>query len=368
MCICRFCERTFESDQAVKAHLRWCPVYHQRKHENSAASDGSSSKSALHSRSDINNRTTQANPFTDLATQIAQQFAGPDESTRLRQKREAVLAELCSRLVDWHYSPDGTITQDMAVAAKVAILDEIGALPIENMSPTELTLRGTAIRNRVFAPYLERQLEQKKRERDVQHKETRTAQKAAAAQRRRTIRKTVLIERGVTRALKSGSSQGLTGHALVLLEWEVRERLDLLVVGDETEHQADETMEAALERPLFELASKKEQLERAQYERILDQCLTYALPLAKATLPWIETLVVARVLEMFGFHPSADSTPTESPTSSSDCQEEKTTETAPPRSVRRRRRAPEPPIEMSDDPSAHGGSDTISAEGQRATG
>jgi len=368
MSLCGFCKRQFENPQAVKAHLRWCMVYNQRKNEKSATSCGSSSQSASHSPSDINNGTTPANPFTDLATQIAQQFAGPDESTQLRLKREVALADLCSRLIDWHYSPDGTITQDMAVAAKVAILDEMGTLPIEAMSPTELTLRGTAIRNRVFSPYLQQQLEQRKRKREVQEEETRRAQELAAVQRRQAIRKAALIEQGVTRALKSATSQGLTGHALVLLEWEVRERLNLLIVGDETEHQVDETMEAAIERPIFELISRKEQVEDAHRERLLDKCLTFALPLAEAAWPWVATVVAAKVGEMRGGRTSADSTAAEPPPSSTSTQETKMAEAAPPRPVRRRRSAPESPIDTPDDTPARGGSDTTSAEGQWATG
>ena len=148
---------------------------------------------------------------------------------------------------------------------------------------------------------------------------------------------TVSPRASVTRDLKSASSQGLTGNALVLLEWEVRDRLDLLIVGNETEHQVDETMEAAIERSLFELVFSKEQAEHAQLERLLNQCLTFALPLAVATLPWIKTVVTAIVLEMLSLHSSADSTPTESPASSSDSQEAKPADPATPHPIRRRR-------------------------------
>jgi hypothetical protein len=368
---CGFCKRQFQNDQGVKGHLRWCRSYLQKRGEQSAISGGLSSQFASPGSADVNNTTIQANPFADLAKQFSQRFAGPDASTQLRQKRDAVLADLFSRLVDWDYSADGTITQEMAVAAKVAILDETSALPIEDMSPTELTLRGTSIRNRVFGPYLERQLEQRKREREVQEEEARRTQQLAAVQRRQATRKAALIELGVTRTLKSATAQGLTGKALVLLEWEVRARLDLLVVGDETEHQVDETMEAAIERPLFELASKKEQAEYAPRERLLNKCLSVALPLVEATLPWLEAVVAEKVSEKFGLHPSADSTYTESPTSSSDSQEAKPTkpaDEATPRPIRRRKRTPEPPIEMPDHPPTRDGSDTASAELQRATG
>jgi hypothetical protein len=38
----------------------------------------------------------------------------------------------------------------------------------------------------------------------------------------------------------------------VALEWEVRARLEALLVGDETETQVDETIEASIDWPLLE--------------------------------------------------------------------------------------------------------------------
>ena len=343
MSLCGFCKRQFQNDQGVKGHLRWCRSYLQKRSEQFATPGGLSSQSVSHGSADVNNPTTQANPFADLVTQIAQQCAGPDELTKRGQKRQAVLADLCSKLVDWYCSPDATISQEMAVAAKVAILDQMGTLPIEDMSPTELTLRGTAIRNRVFGPYLQQQLQQRNREREGREKESRRAQELAAVQRRQATRKAVLIEQGVTRALKSTTAQGLARHALVLLEWEVRERLNLLLVGDETECQVGETIDAAIERPLYELAAQTEREEHVTRERLLNKCLTFALPLAEAAWPWVETVVAATVGEMCGGHTSADSTAAEPPPSSPSTQEAKTAEPAPPRPVRRRQSAPEPP-------------------------
>jgi hypothetical protein len=368
MSLCEFCKRQFANPQAVKAHLRWCPVYNQRKNENSSASGGSCSQSTSHGSSNVNSTTTPANPFADLINQIVQQCAGPDESTRLRQKRDALLADLCFTLIDGYQPMDGSVPSDLRIEAKVALLDELSALPIEDLSPTELTLRASAIRNRVFSPYLQQQLEQTKREREVQEEESRRSQAASAMRRRQATRKAALIELGVTRALQSASAQGLPGQALVLLEWEVRERLNLLLVGDETQRQVHETLDAAIERPLFELIARKKQVEDAQRERLLNKCFTFALPLAEAAWPWVATVVAATVGELCGGHPSADSTAAEPSPSSTSTQEAKTAEAAPPRPVRRRRSAPEPPMDAADDTPACGGSDTTSAEGQRATG
>jgi hypothetical protein len=72
------------------------------------------------------NETLQsANPFLSFVDQITP-CAGPDEATEVKEAG-GLLAGLCSSLIDW-YRPPGVVTPEMAVAAKVAILDELGAL------------------------------------------------------------------------------------------------------------------------------------------------------------------------------------------------------------------------------------------------
>jgi hypothetical protein len=130
----------------------------------------------------------------------------------------------------------------------------------------------------------------------------------------------------------------------------------------------NETLDAAIERPLYEWAARTEQAAHATRERLLNKCLTFAFPLAEATWPWVTTVVAAKVGEMCGGPTSADSAAAEPPPSSTSTQEAETAETAPPRPVRHRRAAPEPPIDTPADTPARDGSDTTSGKGQRATG
>ncbi len=332
---CNFCKREFPNPQAVRAHLRWCPQYSKSEKGTSRRisrfdSRLSSSKSP---HQDGLAPIGSSNPFAILVDQITHQFAGPDEATRRKQKRETLLAGLCSSLVDCYHPLEGGITPDMAVAAKVAILDELGAMAIEDMPQAELTLRGTAIRNRSLAPYLQRQHKQRERQQAQLKRDTRRRQRETAAQSRQLTRKAALIELGVARALQSASSRGLTGRALTLLEWEVRTRLETLLIGDETEQQVEETIEAAIERPLLDWAVRIEQAESAKRERMLDQCLALALPVAEATWPWVKDVVIKKLCERFGVQPTTATTEATTSEPSSAPQ----TADAPPRHIRRRR-------------------------------
>ena len=269
----------------------------------------------------------------------------------MKQKREACLAALCCSLIDGYHPPEGVVTPDMAVAAKVAILDELGAVAIDDLPLTELTLRGTAIRDRVFAPSFRRQEAQRNRQNEKQQQDELRRQQETAARTRQTTRKRTLVELGVTRCLTSAASRGLPARVLPVLEWEVRARLDAWLVGDETEQQVNETIEAAIERPLLEWSARVEQVQHAKQERLLNQCLALAAPVASAAWPWLKDTLIKHVCEQFGIQPhpqseahtndegAASETPT-SPTHS----EEPT-----PRKVRRRRVRPSGPI-VNEDP------------------
>jgi hypothetical protein len=265
--------------------------------------------------------------------QMTRHFAGPDEATRVKQKREALLAGLCASLVDWYCPREGVVTPEMTVAAKVAILDELGTVAIEDLPQAELTLRGTAIRNRIFAPSLRRQQQQGARQNERQQQNATRSQLEASIRARQLKRKAMLIELGVTRALKSASSRGLPSRALVLLEWEVRARLEAMLVGDEMETQIDETIEASIDRPLLEWAARVEQCQSAQRQRILEKCLTAAMP----AVPWVKEVDVKKICETLGMQPPPSSPPNEASAAAEHEAAPDSSDAPKPRSVRRRR-------------------------------
>jgi hypothetical protein len=342
---CNFCDREFQNSQAVRAHLKKCRNYQQSKKAN-ATRIQPITLFPPHSRSTSQGApapspvTTPADLVTNLMTQMTHQFAGPDEATRLKQKREALLARLCTSLVDWYCPLEGVVTHEMAVAAKVEILDELGALVIEDLPQAELTLRGTAIRNRIFSPYLRKQQEQGALKNKRQRQDTTRSQLEANIRARHTTRKTVLVELGVTRALKLAASRGIPSRALVVLEWEVRARLEAWLVGDETETQVDETIEASIDRPLLEWEARIEQFQSAQRQRILDKCLTAAMPVVVAAVPWVKKVVVKKIYETLGMQPPPSSPTNEASAAAEQAATPDNSDAPTPCPVRRRRVPP----------------------------
>ncbi|MCI0426435.1 MAG: hypothetical protein L0Z46_00285 [Nitrospiraceae bacterium] len=342
---CHYCHRTFRGPQSVKAHLRKCPDYLKAK-DGTARRTSPNIPSQAPAPATLND-TPGATPLSDVVahfvTQMSAQFAGPDQATRLRQQRESLLALLCSNLVDWYRPPEGVVTPEMAAAAKVAILDELRTQPIEDLSHAELTLRGEVIRNRVFAPLLREQQAELKKQREVTRLEKLRTQEHTDTQARRTTRKSALIELGISRALQSASSRGFPPRVLVVLEWEIRARLDAWLVGDETESQVNEIFEAAVGRPLLEWERRVEQFQSAERQRILDKCLTVALPAVEAVVPWVQEVVVNYICTTLGMPPSPSPSTREANASPTNEAVPESPEGPTPRPVRRRRVYPSSP-------------------------
>ena len=317
---CNFCQREFKNTQAVKAHLRTCPNYPKSKHRTAMPvqplGPSPSSSGSLHQDSLAPTEPGKtSNPFVSFVEQTTNQFAGPDEATQRRQKREALLTGLCSDIVDRYRPVEGVVSQEMSATVKIGLLDELGILPIEDLSPTERSLRAEAIRNRVLAPYLRaqkeqlaQQKEQLEHETELRRQEILQIKEEAAMQTRRATRKATLMEIGAARALKTFASLHIAHGHRALFEWEVRKRLDILLEGDETEGQAEEAIEAAIQGPLAEWDERLERARLAKRRRVVNQCVPLVVPLVQAALPWVTTTVINKFREKFGVPPASQST------------------------------------------------------------
>ena len=102
----------------------------------------------------------------------------------------------------------------------------------------------------------------------------------------------------------AAAARNFTDQAVVLLEILVGARLEILLVGDKTEPQADKAIEAAIEGPLLQCEERLEEARLARRERMIDHCLTASLPVLKAALPWMQEVIVKKVCETFGQPPS----------------------------------------------------------------
>jgi hypothetical protein len=105
MARCQFCQREFSNDQGAKAHLRWCVNYSKVKMGTSnwtrAVEPSFDNAKLLFSQVQMApDVVPSSDPLAGFLNQLTQQFAGPDETARVKQKRQELLADLCTRLID----------------------------------------------------------------------------------------------------------------------------------------------------------------------------------------------------------------------------------------------------------------------------
>lgn len=338
---CHSCQRQFPTSQSVKGHLKHCEKHKKAKGQPSRGQQAQGPPAPKPQPSGMccplpAEKIMPPHPMADLMNFMVKQ-THDDDTTRLKQKRTALIAALCSE-IDRYRPQEGVLTPEMAAAAKVALIDELGNFPIEDFSPMERSLRAEAVRNHVLAPHfrtqkeqLTQQEDQLERQEELRRQEMRQIKQEAATQARRVTRKATLMEIGIARARKALPSSSIVDPRVALFEWEVRERLDILLVGDETEQQAAEVIEAAIEGPLLEWNKRLEQARLATRQHIVNQCVTLAKPLVEAALPWVTATVIKKCRETFGVSPSpqptahskqaAASSETPTPSSSQDGRE-----------------------------------------------
>lgn len=128
------------------------------------------------------------------------------------------------------------------------------------------------------------------------------------------------MELGIARALKVFLSRSFADQGLGLFEWQIRERLDVLLTGNETEGEAEKAIEAAIQGPLLERERKEKQARRATRQRMLNQSVTLVVPVVEAALPLMKEKAIKKFYEKFGIRSSPEST---APTKDADASPEK---------------------------------------------
>ena len=319
---CNFCKKEFRNAQATRAHLKTCTAYQDTKREDGRliplrpASSGGSTPPPQGPIEPM----IPMDFLAMLQDHAAPSVATPDDAARRKKKREALISELCCIYVDCYRPVEGVIAPDMVVVAKVAITDELGMLPVEELPQTELALRAQAIRNRTWGPYFRAQKQQLEHKKEQRQQEMLRLRGDADAEAHRTTRKAVLMEIGVIRALKTFRSQGITtDRDLALFEWQVRGRLETLLGGGETECEADEAIKAAIEAPFLEWEKRRDQARLAKRQGIVTQCIKLALPVVEAAAPLLMAMVINKFREKPSAQPSTGpATPTKETTASSE--------------------------------------------------
>jgi hypothetical protein len=284
MAKCGFCFRKFQSEQGVKAHMKWCAPYETKKIKKTAAL-GNVPKAAI---------TSAALP----PVQSIPPIAAPNFSAPLRECENAIresstkqespptpqqrCREICQaakvEVINRYRPSSGTVTVSMRGSAKMLIERELALLPLEELPFEEVLEIAAATRDRIYELAFRKQACEAERQHAAHEAQRRKQLEDMAAGHRADRRKTTLIEQAIGQARPRCEAQQILGRDRLRVLIDIESRLKALLTGSESVPDAQVIILCVIETRLIEAEA------------------TLAAERAKATERWHEEVAAVLVL------------------------------------------------------------------------
>lgn len=168
---CKFCQRTFRSPQAVRAHLKHCPHYQTVKSKRSAAS-GSLPQAGSTPTETPPIQSSQPLVAPDLTASLQDLMASISEfSTKqnvpetVQQQHRRILQAAKAQVIDHYRTPLGHVTASLRGDAKLAIEQKLAPLPLAELPFEEVCEVASAARDACYVPAFTRQTREAERQR-----------------------------------------------------------------------------------------------------------------------------------------------------------------------------------------------------------
>ncbi len=284
MAKCQYCRRRFRSEQAVRAHLKYCAQYQSDKRKKSAAL-GSMPKAAS---SPVATLPVQSSPpvgapdltapLHDLMKSISEFSTKRDAPQTPQQQRRKILQAAKVQVIDHYRTPLGLVTASMRGATKLQIEQELGPLPLAEIPFEEVCEFAAAIRDPLYATAFKRQALEAERQRVEREKRHKDELEALGALIWADRRKKTLIQQASHQAQASCEEKAITGWAKLSVMGDIESRLEAFLTGDEPIMKAQAIVRSVLAARLAEAEAK------------------LAAARAKATERWHEEVVAVLVL------------------------------------------------------------------------
>lgn len=281
MATCRFCGGTFQSEQAVKAHLKTCDQYKIKKDKEPVAALGTKPKAAAATpvQASLPEETPHLPaPLLDVLKSIRECSTKQDAPPTPQQQRRTILQAVKKRVIDQYVTPLGQVTTSMRGHAKLMIEKQLATLPLEELGFEEACEIAAAIRDGHYASAFNRQ------EREAEHQRVDTAahkkkeMETLGALLRADRRKKMFRQQASQQAEAFCQEKKLTGWAHMSVLLDVESRLEVFLTGDEPIREAQAIVCSVLEGRFAEAEA------------------TLAAARAKTDAQWREEVAAALVL------------------------------------------------------------------------
>lgn len=323
MAQCRFCRRRFRSDQAVKAHLRFCPRYKPRdekqpsalgtkpKAESIPAATAPFQSDAQVAQPDL---TAPWREFINPVNEFSRTLAEPPSP---QQQRRKLLQAVKEQVIVHYRTPLGQVTAAMRGVAKAAIERELNTLPLEELPFEEVFELAVAIRDRVYDPVFEKQAQEIRRLDAEGQERSRKERQELGAWRRAHRRKEALIDQARGQANAMCEAKQVVGRNRLSVLCDIESRLNEFLTGDESITEAQATVQRVLDARFVEVDAmvaaanaKRDAKWREDMLGLLVVGGLMALPILASKYPDQVLPIISWIERTFGKKPTPEGAPT----------------------------------------------------------
>jgi hypothetical protein len=219
---CKFCGKSFQNRQGVRAHLKSCPAYKRLPKATVPSIGRNSGRSALRGHQPSARTTSPSVTAKDRSEgQTERIIRGKIHESNNAELGRLTIQSVKDRVINSWWLLNHTIPAETKAQAIVAIVRELSQLPVDQLSMSELVAIAEGIRNSFYDPVIQAQ---------------KRAQETEDRKRQQARQRTTLIADGVAHASRSlRQEQDLDGLTRFDLEQKVRRALDQTLDGSEGE-------------------------------------------------------------------------------------------------------------------------------------
>jgi hypothetical protein len=276
MAKCGFCHRSFQSPQAVKAHLKHCKRY-EASPSKKACALGTKPKAAITPAALPPVQSIPSIEAPDFSAQLRESSQKQKAPSTPQQRREIIQAAK-TQIIDRYRPSSGTVTVSMRGFAKMLIERELASLPLEQVPFEEVLEFAAAMRDRFYEPAFRLQARETERQHATHETRRRKQIKDMAAGHRADCQKTTLIEQAIGQARARCAAQQILGRDRLRVLIDIGSRLKALLTGSESVPDAQVIIRTVLDARFAEAEA------------------TLAAAQAKATEQWYEEIAAVVVI------------------------------------------------------------------------
>ncbi len=270
MATCQFCGRQFKNTQAVRAHLKACPVYQERDQAAGSAL-GSVALGTVPEAPGVGTepideegdregqreaaRQRAQERATRQAAREVEEYVRRATAERRARERRALIQSVKEEVVGYG-SQHPTIPADVKAEALQAIERKLSALPLDELPRREVVQIAEGVRDRLFRPVLEAQEAARQRARTEEEARQRASRAEEEAHRRAKVEEESARRREQEAArARAEAKRRLVEHGMAVADRELRADSDL---GPEERWDIRARVQSVLEAKLSGEESKEE--------------------------------------------------------------------------------------------------------------